>query len=328
VAESLELLTPDPIPTGRAAHVSVSVIVPVTGRHGNLAEVYSTHAEVLRRTSRSFEFVFVCDGGFETAADPLRTLQQEGEPIRVLRLSRVFGEATALMVGFRHARADIVVTLAAYLQVAPEGTLDLLDVIDRGADVAVASRTDRRDPIINRLQHHAFRALINWFVGIPFDISCGLKAIRRRVTQEMHLYGDLYRFLPLLAHQRGFRVIEIPVKQHPQDTRTRVYRPGVYLNRLLDIVTVAFLFKFTRKPLRFFGLIGMALFAAGLLTSLVLAGQRLFGGTALADRPLLLLGVLLMVLGVQVGSIGLLGELIVFTHARRMKDYSIDTILK
>ena len=121
---------------------------------------------------------------------------------------------------------------------------------------------------------------------------------------------------------------EVPVPQHPQDGRMRVYRPGVYLRRLLDILTLVFLVKFTKKPLRFFGLIGAGLFGVGLLVSAILAVDKLVGAAALADRPLLILGVLLMVLGLQTGSIGLLGELIIFTHARKMRDYAVEKILK
>jgi len=152
--------------------------------------------------------------------------------------------------------------------------------------------------------------------------------MKRRVTRELPLYGDLHRFIPLLAYQKGFRIIEVDVPQHPADSKLRMYRPGIYLRRLLDIFTVVFLFKFTKKPLRFFGLIGAGLFGVGFFISLVLALQRLLGPVSLGDKPLLILGVLLMVLGVQTGSIGLLGEIIIFTHAKKMKDYAVEKFLK
>jgi glycosyltransferase involved in cell wall biosynthesis len=309
--------------------VSVSVVVPVSDGYDDLTEVYWTHAKVLRRMGRSFEFVFVIDGGLEGVVEPLRSLQRAGEPLRVLQLPRAFGEAMALRVGFEQARAEIIVTISAYLQVTSDGLRQVLEVLDEGADVVLGRRQQHADPLFNRFQHHAFHFLTRRLTGIPFnDISCGLKAIRRRVTQEVQIYGDVYRFLPLLAYQRGFRVVETPVAPHVRNRRTRVYRPGVYLRRLLDILTVAFLFRFTRKPLRFFGLIGAGLLGAGFVISLTLVVQRIFGATALADRPLLLFGVLLMVLGVQVGSVGLLGEMIVFTHARKTRDYAIAKILK
>jgi glycosyltransferase involved in cell wall biosynthesis len=325
----LEAATTERRRAGASRIVSVSVVVPVSDGCDDLTEVYWTHAEVLRRMGRSFEFVFVIDGGVERAGEPLRSLQRAGEPLRVLQLPRMFGEAMALRVGFEAARAEVIVTISAYLQVTPDGLRHVLEVLDEGADVVLGRREPRGDPLFNRLQHQAFHFLTRRLIGSPFhDISCGLKAIRRHVTREVHLYGDVYRFLPLLAYHRGFRVVETPVAPHVRNRRTRIYRPGVYLRRLLDILTVAFLFKFIGKPLRFFGLIGAGLLGAGFVISLTLVVQRTFEATALADRPLLLLGVLLMVLGIQVGSVGLLGEMIVFTHARRIRDYAIAKILK
>ena len=316
---------------GRAARrsVKVSVVVPVTERWDDLRELYGAHAAVLSRAGRSFEFIFVVDGGCDQAIQALQPLEASGEPIRVLALPRRFGEATALMVGFAQAQGEVLITLSSYFQVMPEGIETLLVAIEHGCDFAIARRFPRNDSWINRAQTYGFHFLTSWLTGVRFqDISCGVKAIHRRVIREIDLYGDLHRFLPLLAYQRGFRVEEIPVPQHPRDTRTRVYKPGVYLRRLLDILTLVFLFKFTKKPLRFFGLIGAGLFGSGFLICGVLAIQRVLGVTALADRPVLILGVLLMVLGVQTASIGLLGEMIVFTHARKMRDYAIEKILR
>jgi len=131
------------------------------------------------------------------------------------------------------------------------------------------------------------------------DLGCGLRGMKKLVTRELQLYGDLHRFLPLLAYQRGFRIQEVDVPQHQANQSARLYKPGVYLRRLLDILTIVFLFKFTKKPLRFFGLIGSGLFAMGFGVSLYLFFERLMGVGGLSDRPILILGVLLMVLGVQ-----------------------------
>lgn len=309
--------------------VAISVVVPVTERCDDLADIYRVHAEALKRIGRSFEFLFILDGGFEETAQKLELLQSSGEPIRVLSLPRHFGEATALTVGFEQARGDVLLTLSAYFQTVPEGIQKVFTLLDEGYELVVTRRCPRIDSWINRLQNYGFHLLTRWVTGVQLhDISCGLRGMRRQVAREIQLYGDLHRFLPLLAYQRGFRVAEASVAQHPLDSRTRVYRPGVYLRRLLDILTIVFLFKFTKKPLRFFGLIGAGLFGGGFLISLVLAVQRILGLSALADRPLLILGVLLMVLGVQIGSIGLLGEIIVFTHARKMKDFAIDRVLE
>lgn len=309
--------------------VSVSVIIPVTERCNDLASLYQAYVEILNRTERSFEFLFVLDGGFEEAARKLEPIQASGEPIRVLSLPRAYGEATALMVGFEQARGDVFLTLPAHFQVTPEGVLEILNCLDEGHDLVVARRHPRVDSWVNRLQDYVFNFLTRWLTRTQFhDIGCRLKGMRRQVVQEIDLYGDLHRFLPLLAYQRGFRVSEVSVSQHPSDNRTKVYRPGVYLRRLLDIVTVVFLSRFAKKPLRFFGLIGAELFSVGFVITALLTVQRIFDLIALTDRPLLILGVLLMVLGVQIGSIGLLGEMIVFTHARKIKDYTIKQTLE
>jgi hypothetical protein len=160
------------------------------------------------------------------------------------------------------------------------------------------------------------------------DISCGMRVMKRKVAEEVHLYGDLHRFFPLLAFQRGFKVEEIPVRQSRQDLKPRIYRPGIYLRRLLDILTLLFIFKFTKKPLRFFGLIGGALFGCGSVILAYLVVYWLMDLGPISRRPILILGVLLMVLGAQLFSIGLLGEMMIFTHGRGAKDYQIKEILE
>ncbi|GJL69220.1 MAG: dolichol-phosphate mannosyltransferase [Nitrospirales bacterium] len=309
--------------------LAVSVVVPVTERCDALDEIYRLHADILRRMVPSYEFIFVLDEGFDQSAQPLHDLIAKGEPIRIVPLQRHFGEATVLMVGFQKSQAEVIITLPAYFQTVPEGLHAVLKSLNEGFDLVVTRRYPRQDPWINRFQNRLFHFVMRLLTGVEFhDMSCSLRGIRRPVVREVNLYGDLHRFLPLLAYQRGFRVVERDVAQHPADCHSRMLRPGVYLRRFLDIITVAFLFKFTKKPLRFFGLVGAGLFSGGLSISLVLAVQKLFGLTGLTDRPLLILGALLMVLGVQTASVGLLGEMIVFTHARKMKDYTIKDLLK
>ncbi len=325
-----ELITGSCFPASdQSSGIKVSLIVPVTERCENLLEIYRVHRDVLDRRGGASEWIFVLDEGFERDGDMVRALAQEDNFVRVIQLSRAFGEATALGVGFEQAEGDIVVSLPSYFQTIPDGLDALLDALEGDCDVAIARRWPRHDSWINKLQNSVFHSVVRRFTGVTFhDLGCGLKALKKKVAREIPLYGDLHRFLPLLAYQRGFRVREIDVPQHQADQSTRLYKPGIYLRRLLDILTIVFLFKFTKKPLRFFGLIGSGLFALGVGVSSYLALERLMGVSALADRPILILGVLLMVLGVQTASIGLLGEIIIFTHARKMKDYAIEKFLK
>jgi len=317
------------LPSDRSIGIKVSLIVPVTERCEDLFEIFRVHRDILDRRGVTSECIFVLDEGFERDADAVRVLAQNDDSVRVIQLSRAFGEATALGVGFEQAKGDIVVSMPSYFQTTPEGLDVLLDALEGDCDVAIARRWPRNDSWINRLQNSGFHYVVRRFTGVTFhDLGCGLKGMKKKVAQEIPLYGDLHRFLPLLAYQRGFRVQEVDVPQHQADRLPRLYKPGVYLRRLLDILTIVFLFKFTKKPLRFFGLIGSGLFAAGFGVSLYLALEKLLGMGALAGRPLLVLSVLLMVLGVQMASIGLLGEIIIFTHARKMKDYTIEKFLK
>ena len=213
------------------------------------------------------------------------------------------------------------------MQVEAEEVIKLIEALEH-CDVAVARRIRGRDTIYNRIQSTVFNWMVSKLTGEPFrDLGCSARALRRHVALELQLYGDLHRFFPLLASHRGYRVQEIPCRQANSDQQTRLYRPGVYLRRMLDILTAFFLFKFTKKPLRFFGLVGSLVFVSGAVLMIVLAIQRLFFGMALGDRPILLLAALLLVLGIQIFAIGLIGEIVIFTHAKDIKEYNIETIV-
>ena len=307
---------------------SVSIVMPVVERSQDVEAVCQAYSSILASLPVTFEFIIVIDGGNQTVVDSLEKLHGERH-ITIISLPYYFGESTALTVGFEQASGEIVITLPAYFQTIPEGIEHVMDRLQDGCDLVVTRRWPRIDTWLNRLQTRLFHSLTNRLTGLALnDLGSGLRGMKRQVAKEVSIYGDLHRFLPLLAHQKGFRIAEIDIPQHSADGRQRLYRPGVYLRRILDLLTVVFLFKFTKKPLRFFGLIGSGLFVSGFLVSSLLALEKIIGVTALEDRPLLVLAVLLMVLGVQVGSIGLLGEIIIFTHARKLKDYSIRKFLR
>jgi glycosyltransferase involved in cell wall biosynthesis len=220
-------------------------------------------------------------------------------------------------------------TLAAYFQVEPRGIGPALAALDDGADLVAGRRFPRIDSFFNRLQSRLFHWFVRRMTSTDFhDISCGFKAMRRRVVREIHLYGGLHRFIPILAMNRGFTVREVELPQRNEDRQTRFHGAGAYLGRLLDVLTIFFLVKFTRTPLRFFGLLGLFLFVSGFAIDLVVAVQKIAWNQEIADRPLLLLGVLLMVLGVQTLSLGLLGEMIIFTHARNVRDYRVAEVIR
>lgn len=308
--------------------VDLSVLIPVSERPDDLREIHAEHTRVLAECGLTYELIYVLDGSMPEARRQLDGIETDRDLVTVMRLNRWFGEATALAVGFDRCRGEAVLTLPCYFQVDPAELPGMIRKFQEGnADAVIAWRHPRIDSRFNRLQSWLFRRITQFLTGTRLhDLSCGLRIMRRKVAEEVRLYGDLHRFFPLLAYQRGFKVEEMQVRQSPRDAERRIYRPGVYLRRLLDILTLFFLFKFTKKPLRFFGLVGSGLFGAGFLITAYLGVYRLLGFGSLANRPLLILGVLLIVLGVQLFSIGLLGEIIIFTHAGRVKDYEIEEI--
>jgi glycosyltransferase involved in cell wall biosynthesis len=308
----------------------VSVVVPIVERYGDLKQLYQEFAAELTRLGHSSEFIFVVDESQRSAIPVLRDLQlTEGERISILQLNGSFGESASLTLGFERARGEKILTLAAYFQVDPRGIGPALAALDEGVDLVVGRRFPRIDSFFNRIQSRLFHWFVRRLTSTDFhDISCGFRAMRRRVPRELHLYGGLHRFIPVLAMSRGFSVREMPIEQRIEDRRTRVHGAGAYLGRLLDLLTIFFLVKFTRTPLRFFGLLGLFLFVAGFLIDVGVATQKIVWNLEIADRPLLLLGVLLMVLGVQTLSLGLLGEMIIFTHARNMRDYRVAEVIR
>lgn len=300
----------------------ISVVVPVVERDDDITAVYTAFARELDARGDDYEFVLVFDGR-RTPPPELLDLIRGNESVHILRFAREFGETAALKLGLERSRGDIVLTLPAYFQVQPPGVSLLLDAVAGGADMAVASRSPRLDSWLNRMQSRAFHSIVGGVSGQRFhDMACGVRAMRRSVAEALPLYGDLHRFIPALALREGYRVEEVPVPQHPSDAKTRVYKPGIYMRRLLDIAAFFFLAKFTEKPLRFFGLVGSVFLAAGAGLGLVLLIQR-FEGQGIANRPALLLAVLLVALGVQLLGLGLVGEIIVHLRAPHRRGYRV-----
>ena len=306
----------------------ISAIVPVGDRYDDSGDLAREYLEALEQTGRDFELVFVLDGKRIQLANMLTELAGENARLRIIQLTRSFGEATALSAGLEITEGEIVLSLPAYYQVDGAEIGKLLSELD-DCDMAIAARWPRaaasRFEVIRR---NVFHWLVSSVSGFSFsDLGCGVRAFKRAVAQEVPIYGDQHRFFPLLAVRRGFRVREVELRQSEKDRFDKGYGPKIYIQRFLDIFTVVFLVRFTKKPLRFFGMIGSVTFLLGSLFLAYVIIERLFFGIALADRPALLLSSLLVVLGLQIFALGLLGELIIFTHARELKEYSIEKIV-
>jgi glycosyltransferase involved in cell wall biosynthesis len=307
----------------------VSVVIPVGARAAALHELYADYKQGLDALELPYEVVFVVDGPRRVALAQIEQLADAGEPVVTLKLTRAFGEATALAAAFERVSGDIVLTLPAYHQIAGSDIEKLLIGLEGGADMVVGRRWPRAGGKLETWRRDAFHRMVGAFTGAKFrDLGCCARAMRRRVIAELTPYGDQHRFLPLLAERQGFRVVEIDVAQSPLDRRANRYPLKEYAHRALDILTVLFLVRFTKKPLRFFGMLGVVTFALGALLITYMVVERLFFGQGLSDRPALLLASLLVVLGLQLFAIGLLGELVIFTHAKDIKDYKVDEIIE
>lgn len=305
----------------------LSIIVPVGARRTNLKTLYAEYKAGTAAIGLPYEFIFVLDGPRVDAARALEELQRAGEPITIVNLTRCFGEAAALMAGFERSSGDTILTLPAYHQVEGSDLRKLIAALD-SADVAIGYRFPRAGNALEKVRRAAFHGLVNFVTGSRFrDLGCGVRALRRQVFEELDLYGDQHRFLAILATRLGFRVAEVAVTQSPHDRHSRVYRPREYAHHLLDLISIFFLVRFTKKPLRFFGMIGVVTFAVGALLITYLGIDRIAFNESLADRPALLLAALLIVLGMQIFALGLLGELIIFTHARSLKDYRVEAVI-
>ena len=310
-------------PVRAGAEPEISVIVTVVERPEPLDALYREYAAVLDECGRSYEFIFVSHPYFHEMLEPLLALQREGAPVRAIESPRSIGETALLRMGLTKAHGSIVITVPAYRQVQPSAVRELLAAVDGGIDLAVARRWPRLDSKVNRLQHLALHLTAGRLAnGTLHDIACGVRAARSDVLRDIPLYGDFARFLPLLAIYNGYNVVEVASPQHPSDLPRRVYGPGVYVRRLIDVLGLYFLLRFTEKPLRFFGLIGAVLSGIGGIALVVMFVQRLLG-QPLGNRPLMLLAVLLATLGVQAIALGLVGEMIVHFNASRRRSYRL-----
>ena len=309
------------------SELDISAIVPVGARRDDVPALLEEYAEGLRQAGVSFELIVVLDGPCDGLATQLAPLANSRPWLRLIELARDFGESAALTAGFGEARGRAILTLPAYYQAVP-GELGKLIAAGRETDMAIAVRWPRAGSGLEGWRRNAFHAMLGFITGQRYrDLGCGVRLLRREIADEIPLYGERHRFYPTLARSRGFEVREVEVAQSPKDDYRGHYRLREYLHRVLDIMTLFFLVRFTKKPLRFFGTVGFVIGTLGVVFLAILVVQRLFFGMALADRPALLLSSLMLVLGVQIFALGLIGELVIFTHARDLKEYAVRAVI-
>ncbi|HLK12715.1 MAG TPA: glycosyltransferase family 2 protein [Candidatus Binatia bacterium] len=294
----------------------LSVVVPVYDEEENVAPLVRELGAVLDDLARPAEIVAVDDGSADASFARLAALRAEEPRLRVVRLARNYGQTAALAAGVGEARGRIVVTLDADLQNDPRDIPRLLACLADGADVVQGWREQRRDAwLTRRLPSEIANRIISLVTGTRLhDYGCTLRAMRAEVAKELELYGELHRFIPALAADAGARVVELAVRHRPRTAGRSKYGLSRTLRVLLDLLTVKFLSGYSTRPIQLFGLFGLACASVGLALTAMLGFEKVVLGEKIGGRPLLLLGILLAVLGVQFVSIGLLGELVVRTY--------------
>jgi glycosyltransferase involved in cell wall biosynthesis len=303
---------------GRGPEVDISVLLPAYNEAESLRELVPRISAVLRGLGgRSFEIVVVDDGSTDGTLPTLAELCRGEESLRAVGLRRNFGKSAALATGFQECRGRFIVTMDADLQDEPEELPAMLGDLERGLDLVSGWKRKRRDPITKTWPSRFFNRVTSAVTGIRLhDFNCGFKAYRREVCEELVLYGEMHRYIPVLAAREGFRVGEREVRHHPRRFGSSKFGASRFLNGFLDLLEVMFLAGGRRTPLHVFGRWGTALLAAGLALNLYFAGVWALEGR-LRVRPLLLFAVILVILGIQFISIGLLAALIHSPQTRR-----------
>jgi glycosyltransferase involved in cell wall biosynthesis len=295
----------------------ISVVVPVHDEERTVALLFDELQAALEPLDQPWEAVFVDDGSTDGSFAALTRLHNAKDNVRVVRLRRNFGKAAALAAGFTQARGDIVVTIDADLQDDPAEIPRLLAKLDEGFDLVSGWKAHRRDALSRRALSRIFNWVTSRVSGLRLhDMNCGLKAYRAEVVKELRLYGELHRFIPVLAHYRGHRIAELPVNHRPREHGRSRYGVERYLRGFLDLLTVSFIGRYRHRPLHLFGGLGLGLGAIGFAILVYLTVLKI-GGHAIGERPLLTLGVLLLVVGLQFFSLGLISELITSMHEER-----------
>ena len=298
----------------------ISVVVPVYNEERSVALLLDELRSTLDGIGADWEAVFVDDGSTDATFGALTRLHAETESVKVVRLRRNFGKAAALAAGFAQAQGEIVVTIDGDLQDDPAEIPQLLAKLDEGFDLVSGWKTRRRDPWTRRLFSRVFNVVAGRISGIRLhDMNCGFKAYRAEVVRGLPLYGELHRFIPVLAHYRGYRIAELPVNHRPRAHGRSRYGLERYLRGFLDLLTVSFMGRYRHRPLHLFGGLGLMLGALGVAVLIYLTVLKI-GGHAIGQRPLLTLGVLLVVVGLQFFSLGLIGEMITSHHEERARD--------
>jgi len=296
--------------------LKISIILPVLNEEENLVEMNAEITGVAEKMDDDYEIIYIDDGSTDRSFEILSELRQKNEKIKVIQFRRNFGQTAGLAAGFEHATGDIIITMDSDRQNDPNDIPMLLDKINEGYDLVNGWRFDRQDAWLSRkLPSKLANGLISKITGVKLhDYGCSLKAFRKEVVENLRLYGEMHRFIPAIASWMGVRLAEVKVNHRARVAGTSKYGISRTFRVILDLVTVKFLLQYSARPIHFFGGIGLACGSTGFFIALVMLVQRTFYDMPLGDRPLLLLAVLLIFIGIQFVTFGLLGELMTRTY--------------
>ena len=317
-----------------STHLSpeISIVVPIYNEAPNLQLLIESILDAMCPMGRPFELILIDDGSTDGSQEVLRAMKTDNSELRAIFLRRNFGQSAAMTAGFDYARGEIVITMDGDLQNDPRDIPRIIGKLEEGYDLVSGWRQDRQDPFFSK----RFPSMLaNWLIrtatGVKLhDYGCSLKAYRDDVAKHLLLYGELHRFIPVLASLYGSRITEVVVTHHPRKMGKSKYGIGRTYRVLLDLLLILFFQKFATRPLQFFGLNGGLLFGIGLVIELYLTWLKLWGGEDIGGRPLLLLGALLIITGIVLAGLGLLGELVVRTYyeSSGKKIYAVREVLE
>ena len=310
--------------------LDLTIVVPVYEEEGSLEELARQIREACDGEGLAFEVLLIDDGSTDGSWPVIQRVHHTDARFTGIRFRRNYGKSAALAVGFQRARGRYVVTMDADLQDDPHEVPSLLAMLDEGYDLVSGWKQKRHDPLSKTIPSRIFNFVTRIISGIPIhDFNCGLKAYRREVVQNVVVYGELHRYIPLLAKWEGYtRIGEKPVQHHPRRFGRTKFGVERFVRGFVDLVSVFFLTRFAARPMHFFGILGTLSFLGGFLIGLWLTVEKLFFNVFISDRPLLLLGLLLMLLGAQFFSTGLLAEMVIVPRMTRAGSYDVREILE
>ena len=302
---------------------SISMVIPVLNEHATIEELHRRLSAVLSKVGDRNEIIFVDDGSTDGSTEIIKGLQTQYSAVRYIRFRRNFGKSAALAAGFRSARNTLIGTMDSDLQDLPEQLPLLIDKLHEGYDLVSGWRQERSDPLTTRIGSKLYNWTTSLLTGVKLhDINCGFKCYRREVLDEVMIYGERHRYIPVLASYRGFRLGEVKIEHAPRGHGKSHYGVGKIFGGVFSLLSVILMTRYTNRPLHFFGLIGVLLGGMGSAIDIYLVTARIFFHQWLSNRPLLIIGTLLVIVGVQFILFGLLAEMVAFSY-RRESDYSI-----